>query len=329
MDWNSFMGTPEKRSLLDRYQIAKAQIIALVVALKGIVPAKTLERMCDCQAAIDTKIVDFEGAAYELITGAYRCKFLLCPVCQLARAVKNIAILSLTIELVVTQHPELKWAFWTLTKGGGHSKGKQGRHDVSALIKAWADLRRLKRYRETIIGDVRCLEISRNALHGSLHGHLHNVIALPSSYSPTSSTYVTADQLREDWGRKLCGRQVRHLHMKMIPVPQGDPSQLIQQCVEASWYSHKATDIGLHQNQFGEWECDRQAAIDIYRALKGRRKISMGGVIREQRRILNLPDYEERLPFNPDREFASKRDAEIIIERTRYWSEILREYREG
>lgn len=312
-----------RRNKIDRLTQNKRRSLALSLALDQIGEAKAAHNVGYCQTRLDTDVFDVGGIAEEIVTGRYSCKHLLCPQCQAARAARNLAVLVPILDHVRKTEPNAPFQHWTLTFGAT-TPGETGQA-LGAISKGWTQPMRNSAYRAAVLGSIRCLEVTRNDVTGLLHAHAHCLVALhPRYYAKEAGRYVTADQLRADWSRKV-GRPVSQIHMGAIGARDDGPDGLRQALVEVAKYAFKPTDLYSGDDNAG-WRCNPEAVRSLLGVLRRRRKMSLSGVFYEARQQLKLPDPDD--DGSPDfDDIHDPRLAPFITALVRIWDEPRCDYR--
>jgi len=320
------MGRNKREGAVAKHQRLKPMADSLATALELAGYPKAAETVAACQRRIDTAIVADDTTAHEIIVARYGCKHPLCPTCGVARARKTIAILAPLIADLLNQYPQAHWGLWTLTPGGGTITPAAAPATITQLTRGWTQLLRNAAYRRAVLGALRALEVTRNSETGGLHPHLHCLVLLhPHYFNRASRYYISADQLRADWSRKL-RRPVSQIDMTPIASGDGSPSAIFAALVECTWYTTKPADLFSREDQ--GWHCDPAAVAALCPAIKGRRKLSLSGAFYQARQARKRTPAEADFP-DFENEFHDPQMLPVITELTRVWSERLTAYREA
>lgn len=217
------------------------------------------------------------NAEGEIIHGNF-CKNRLCPVCNRRYAaqkwhkVKNIA-------------DNIKMAFWPtwalLTLTVKNVPAENLSEEITHLMKSIDRYHKTALWRENVFGFFRSLEITYNKQSATYHPHYHYILCLPSDYADNlTSTY----EWRTTWERSARLDYTSQVDIRLIK----DDDDLSGGIAEVAKYAVKISTVADH----GE-----NALKPLTAALKGRRLISFGGIIKDyakQYDVCNKQDLRER-----------------------------------
>lgn len=215
---------------------------------------------------------------YKKLNNANFCRDRLCPMCNWRRSLKigaNVykVVSSLEgynfIHLVVTQK--------NVVPG-------QLKAEIDKLYHAWSKMRKVKKWRSSIKGYVRCLEITHNLDVDTYHPHIHVLLAVKPSYFKNSAYYITQAEFGEMWRDAL---QIDY--NPVTYVGKVSDSNISAAAAEVSKYASKPGDYVFEDIEY----MDKTVAI-LSDALAGRRLMAYGGVIRERRKELKIADEEAK-----------------------------------
>jgi plasmid rolling circle replication initiator protein Rep len=208
--------------------------------------------------------------------GAVRCKIRLCPSCSFIRARQVFE----NVYSVITE-PDFSgkhFVFLTLTVRnccGGSLDG-----EIKRLLKAWKNLVKDNRkpFRKSFLGTFRALEVTYNRFTKEFHPHIHAIAVVdPEYFKKSNPEYISHARLRELW-RDSCG--LDYLPQCRI---QRVSNSTKKQVAEVAKYTVKSADyIG------------RPEAVEaLDPALHGKRLVAYGGLFRDVRKRLGLPDEDD------------------------------------
>jgi len=210
------------------------------------------------------------------IFGAYRCGLRLCPSCAFIRARQTFE----NVYCVITE-PEFKnkhFIFLTLTVK--NCKAEFLESEIKRILTAWNKLTKNDRqgFARSFSGTFRALEVTYNPLKKNYHPHLHAIAAVDKKYFKKSNPdYISQAKLRELW-RGACS--LDYLPQCRIERVRNSTKK---QVAEVAKYTVKSADY-----------ISRPAVLEaLDPALKGKRLVAYGGLFREVKKRLALPDEDE------------------------------------
>ena len=193
------------------------------------------------------------------IVKANFCKNRLCPVCNRRySAQKWLKMKNITEKIKIEFKPV--FAFLTVTVKNVTSAALNS--EISKLMKSIDRMHKTALWKNNVLGFFRSLEITYNADTNTYHPHYHYVLALHEHYTGNMvSTY--------EW-RKLWERSARLDYTSQINI------QLINEdldggIAEVAKYAVKISSVIKH---------GKEPLKTIIQAIKGRRLISYGGVMK-------------------------------------------------
>jgi plasmid rolling circle replication initiator protein Rep len=223
--------------------------------------------------------VDNPAGGDPILISALRCRLRLCPSCSWKRAWQVFE----NVHSIITHRDFSDKRFIFLTLTVKNCCGKKLESEISRLLSAWNKLTISKRhfgFVRSFAGTFRSLEVTYNKLTGSYHPHLHVLAAVePGYFRKSNGDYIDQQKLRELW-KNACG--LDYLPQCRIQRVRGTTRK---QVAEVAKYTVKPSDY-----------LSRPAVVEtLDTALKRKRLIGYGGLFREVRDLLDLPD-EDDLP---------------------------------
>jgi plasmid rolling circle replication initiator protein Rep len=209
------------------------------------------------------------------------CRYRLCPMCGWRRSQKMFWQTSQVMDVAENQGYRFLFVTLTIRNCEGSALGK----DISRLFRAWSNLLRQKRYKSSIFGWMRILEITHNVDRKSksfdtYHPHIHAIWAVKPSYF--KKRYIPQASLIQDW------KKAAHLsydpNVDIRAVPKNSKKGAIK---EVSKYATKSGDYLTDDDELTD-----SGVRVLDRALVGRRLVSWGGCLKEIKAQLNLDDVE-------------------------------------
>lgn len=265
------------------------------------------------------------------LVAANFCHQRFCPLCSARLARKNARQLARVLLHAQEQHKGLRYIFLTLTCRN------VGRDDLNAcivdLMQSWRRLTVTARWKRSVMGSFRAVEVTRNVQGGAVeyHPHLHVICAVPASYfSPGSPLYLAHKELVRMWGLALRVDYAPSVRVSAIYSQDGGDRKAGDvdagaAVAEVSKYSVKDSDIIS-----AALEPDEAAAV--YRAmadaLHHKRLTAFSGVLLRAARDLRAVDLEAADIVDADEDHdttEAERMAYDIYERWA-WGQSLGDY---
>lgn len=262
--------------------------------------AKKAERMYDCGNYLMFKIKDGRLKLYQ----AYFCKARLCPMCNWRRSLK-IAFQNKKIIQTLNEREKVKWVFLTLTVR--NVEGDELKNTMDQMTKAWNRFAGYAKFKKSIKGYFRALEVTRNwdkesEWYGTYHPHFHVLLAVPNSYFKKKDLYIKQADWTSMWQRAMKLDYTPIVHIAKVK-PKKESSDFVEMdekikntiaeqnaIFEVSKYPVKDTDV-IRGNKITPENI--QTVKDLDKALAYKRLISYGGLLKEIHKELNLGDVED------------------------------------
>lgn len=264
------------------------------------------------------------------LVAANFCHQRFCPTCSARLARKNARQLARVLLYAQQQHQGLRYIFLTLTC---RNVGRDGlKACIVDLMQSWRRLTITARWKKSVLGAFRALEVTRNDKGGAVeyHPHLHVIAAVPATYfSPGSPLYLAHKELVRMWGLALRVEYAPSVRISAIYSQDGGDRKAGDvdaraAVAEASKYSVKDSDI-IQALTPGE-------AADVYRAmldaLHHKRLTSFSGVLLSAARVLKADNFEAADIVDADEDHdttEAERMAYAIFERWA-WGQSLKDY---
>lgn len=260
------------------YKYANRRIIA---ALNQIGEPNKAAALYGCGTYIRTG----KRNGHEVITESNFCRQRLCQVCAWRRSAKFTAQMIPVIRNL--QAKGYKALFLTLTVANPTADNVSNALDV--LLKGWDRLLKLRKYKRIIKGFVRALEVTYNATENTYHPHIHALWFVHQSYGESGKDYISFEELREDW--KNAARldynplvRIQAVKPKKKHIKSTDQTNTAA-VVETLKYCYKVDQKHI----------SAETIATLLYSLNGRRLISFGGVVAEERKALQQGDIDDNL----------------------------------
>lgn len=240
------------------------------------------------------------------------CRDRLCPMCSWRRSYKIFGQVSKIMNLIQNDY---EFLFLTLTVP--NVSGEELPDKLDSLQTGWRNFTRNKRFKFSVCGYFKALEITYNKKMDTFHPHYHVVIAVNKSYFK-GFKYIQ----RNDWlymwqcamnDFSITQVDIRKARNKKTERIGADCSAYLASCVaEIAKYAVKSSDY-----LFDDIGLSRYVVSVLFRALSDRRLISFGGCFKKAFQALNLDDSENGDLIHLDGELRS----DVALQIYRYgWS---------
>ena len=204
------------------------------------------------------------------------CRHRFCTVCNKRYSSKKYAIVKeLADEL--NQETTPNWIFITLTVK--NPDGENLKDTISHLMKSINRFFSCKFFRNRVDGFFRSLEITYNQKDDTYHPHYHILLAVPSDYYKNPDLYAQAYEWRQVWERSARLDYSCQFHITAV---KGD--DLGAAVAEVAKYAVKLSQVV---------ECGEKALKTVANAVRGRRLISFGGILRPMQKEVQKQHQKE------------------------------------
>lgn len=214
------------------------------------------------------------------------CHVRLCPVCQWRRSLNVFRNLA---EIYEPLNKNYKHIFLTLTYP--NCTGDELPEGINRFTDGFVKLIHRKPYKDFILGYTRTLEVTYNPILDNFHPHLHAILTVPKTYG--KKIYIPFEEWRDEW-EDIVGWEYDpddpesyHLqaNVKMIKKVDGKSiAEIAKYAVKPSDYIRKSVKKTARLVQI------------LDKALDGRRFVSYGGVVKQEKQKLfkskSLEDIE-------------------------------------
>lgn len=231
--------------------------------------------MISCADTLDYKYCPDCGSIH--LARAWLCRDRLCPVCSWRLSLKRAAEMQRVITWI-QQRYDIVAEMLTLTLRNVSITNLDT--TINRMMRAWSNVTKRAAYRQSILGYARSLEITRS-YDGRYHPHIH-VLLLRRPYI----------QLRHnDWvdmWRDVCRLDyapIVHVQTAYSVTPSGDRdyTDIAQAAVESLKYAVKSKVLA---------DMPRADLPTMATAVKGKRLVTYGGIIKTARTALAYSDDE-------------------------------------
>lgn len=240
------------------------------------------ERVSLCSQLLEFKLVPDKNKGQQKLklASAKFCRVRHCPICQWRRSLQWKARAYENLPRVMTDYPEGRWVFLTLTMKNCPLEDLRG--TLTHLNQSFRRLSQLKAFPG--IGWIKSVEITRGRDGKSAHPHLHCLILLKDSYY--KEDYLAKADWIALWKQCLRVDYCPVLDVKAIRA-ESSPVGLIAEILK---YQCKESDMTVSAEWF----------LGYVKQVHGTRAVGVGGVLRE---------YFRQLEEEPDDLIGHEEDA--------------------
>lgn len=199
------------------------------------------------------------------IVHANFCKNRMCPVCNKRYSAKKWITIK-TIVDKLNSRKDYKWLFFTVTVR--NCPAEELSKTISEIMKALNRMNANKRWKRTVLGFFRSLEVTFNSEKNSYHPHVHILLCVPPDYFINTDYYISS----YDW-RRMWEKAARTDYYTFTDVRPIKDAQISNAVAEVAKYAVKLSSVA---------EQSTKALKVISDAIKGRRLIAYGGIIKTE-----------------------------------------------
>ena len=242
---------------------------------------------------------------------AWFCRNRFCPMCQWRKSLKTYAQMSRVVQFLQEQGLT-RYLFVSLTVR--NCEGDKLSSTLDQMMAGWCRLLKTPEFSKGAIkGYYRNLEVTHNTCpdnsnYDTYHPHFHAIFVVDGSYF-MGNRYCSYERLRELWRKAMDLDYDPQVNIKA--VKEDSPEQMMRAVCEISKYAIKDADYIIPD----DWKLTETTLSVLVPALKGRRLVAYGGVIRKARQVLNLDDVEtgDLVHIDDEKRELSESEAEIRV----------------
>lgn len=245
-----------------------------VAAGAGVSPLGSARTSCD-----DDKSFKLHKANF--------CRDRLCPMCAWRRSYKIFGQVSKIMNLIQNDY---EFIFLTLTVP--NVQGEFLTDKLNSLSDGWIKLSRHKRFKASVKGFFKALEVTYNRQADTFHPHFHAVLAVSKHYFKDDS-YIKRDEWLKMWQKAMNDYSITQVDVRKARDKRNSSdgatcSALLASCVaEIAKYAVKSSDY-----LFSDTGLTNYVVSVLVPALSDRRLCSFGGCFKKAFQALNLDDSE-------------------------------------
>lgn len=270
-------------------------------------------KLLECGKFLEFK--EFIKSGEKKLNRANFCRYRLCPMCSWRRSLKIFGQASQIMSEAEKQG--YRFLFVTLTEKNCNSD--MIGHRLNSLYDSLRRLQHQKWFKKTVKGWMRIIEITHNLDRTSkdfdtFHPHVHMIWVVKPSYFKKKEQYISQVKLTDIWQKvaKLDYKPIVHIETANT-VKKGHIREVAK-------YSVKPADILTD-----DYDLTDIAVFSLDQALKNRRLLSWGGILKKIRASFKFDDPETGDLVNVDGEEDLNPEIDYIIQKY-YWHVGYRQY---
>lgn len=274
--------------------------------------ANRATRLLSCGSVLKFRFnLDGVSVSDPKLVGANFCRDRFCPQCAKRLSLKNYSNLSKVLSEVGSDY-----AMLLLTLTVRNCSGSELNSKIDDLFYAWHKLVNTKKWKSVVKGYFRALEITVNKNDKSYHPHFHCILIVNKSYF--QKDYIKHSEWLDMWKKATGDDRINQVNIKRLKGSFDNAAEieiLKKSINEVSKYSVKDSDYIFADNDLTDYHIENLAV-----ALKSRRLVQYGGILRDIFKRLKLVDAEssDLVNINHDIDNLSGVVAHLIV--TLNWS---------
>lgn len=305
-----------------QHKISNKKLIGLYEILnrqKGNKYESRVKRMQECADTLIFESCTNNPTHHKRLKKASFCKQRFCFICSWRKTLFIFHQFLAVAEHVIKKHPQYKFLLLTLT--GRNCTGEELSQEITHYLESFRRMTRRKQFADNIKGFFRTVECTYNPETDTYHPHIHCILVVPSSYFKKG--YIKQDEWTDLWRKSLRADYQPIVDIRKIkPKKQGvktvqeeidymnqsaHDSALAAAGAEVAKYAVKMGDIIHPKPKKGDTlqmrmakanlekdECRQAMILDTLEdAMKNRRFIAYGGILKEAYKELGMVDLEK------------------------------------
>jgi len=235
-------------------------------------PAKAL-RLENCGTLLTYNECD---CGTKSLTKANFCKERLCPMCAWRRSLKVFGQLKQVVCEIRKQEPASRFLLLTLT--AKNCPAKELSNSLDGFFAGFKRLFERKEVKQHMLGYFRALEVTYSVKRGDYHPHFHVLLCMKSTYF--AKGYLSQAKWRALWQDVMRLDYLPQVDVRAVNMANdGAIAEVGKYAVKGDFWEYEVADMAPIIQTYDD-------------ALKGRRLMAYGGLMRQVHKQLNLADVE-------------------------------------
>jgi plasmid rolling circle replication initiator protein Rep len=162
---------------------------------------------------------------------------------------------------------------------------------LDLMYTAWGKMSRRMPFRRAVRGWFRALEVTYNADREDYHPHFHVLLIVPKNYFDKRYVlYIERDDWLGMWQRAMRMSEITQVDIRKVKK-RSKKDAIASLCAEVGKYATKPSDY-LRMRKDGSYEAESEVVRSLHYALRNRRLVAYGGVLKAIKQELKLVDVE-------------------------------------
>lgn len=236
------------------------------------------ERVRSCGDFLEFNLLS-DGS--QKLTSANFCRVRLCPMCQWRRSLKVYSQMTRIFSALDAE----KYAVLCLTLTVKNCSGSDLSQTLDLLADAWFKLSHYKLFTRAVKGFYRATEVTHNFKDNTYHPHFHVLLIVDKRYFK-DACYIPHAEWIALWRRALSVDYDPSLKVYKLYLKDGQ--DITKALCEVTKYTVKESDFISDDMNLN---VETVALLD--KAFNKRKFVTLGGILRELHKKLNLSDIED------------------------------------
>lgn len=242
--------------------------------------------MLYCASYLEFKLFEDESKKLHL---ANFCRCRLCPMCNWRRSKKIFGQVSKVVD-EIDRLKKYDYIFLTLTIKNCIPEELENNINLisKSFMRMFTDSKKIKNICK---GYFRAIEVTYNKKENTYHPHIHCIVVVEKYYfNWRNENYIKTEEWSELWGKYLKIDYLPVVYVSKVTSKKYKNSAV----AEISKYTVKSKDIIIN-NRHGKVNEDLtdKNVLVLHNALKNKRLITFGGIMKELHKKLNLEDLNK------------------------------------
>lgn len=220
------------------------------------------------------------------------CRDRMCPSCQQRRSKVIFHQVHGVCESIGEAHPTYKYLLLTLTVPNVPIEKLSSK--MAQMGAAWLKLSRRIRFKKSVKGWFRTMEITYNSKAKTYHPHYHILLCVPSSYF--TKGYIPHGEWLSLWQDVMNDESITQVDVRKIKanVNRENSTDISSACAEVGKYATKPSDYLDKVDTVDMFVANKTVVCELAKVIKGKKLIAYGGLMLKHFKLLDLKDAESK-----------------------------------
>lgn len=240
------------------------------------------ERLRECGNVLEFEMSE---SGSKRLRHANFCRVRLCPMCQWRRSIKVYGQMTKVIKALGTDY-----AIVCLNLTVQNCRKEELSDQLDIMSQAFNRMSIYKDFKSAAIGYYRATEITHNldlksTFYDTMHPHYHCLLVVRKSYFKDKS-YISHDKWVSMWQKALKIDYTPTVYVRKLYLKADQ--DITQALCEVTKYTVKDSDVIT-----GDFNLDVDTVAILDKALDKRKFVTLGGILKDLHKKLNLSDFED------------------------------------